>query len=111
MTERFSLYGEVWNGIDYPALLEQAKETGLLARAEDSGCEGCYVEVARWNDDARQWQRYAFLKCFGGEDGIDGSSRETADRIAAAINAPAGRYASLIHNMPNYAAAAAAVPT
>lgn len=106
MLDSFALYGEVWNGVSFEELLEQAKQDGmLLARAEESGCEGCYVEVARWNDGARQWQRYAFLKCFGGEDGIDdGGACETAERIAASINDAAGRprYPSLIHNMPNY---------
>lgn len=86
---------------------------GLVARAENSGCEGCYIEVARWNPSANQWQRYAFLKVFGGEDlnpefedengGQDEGSEATAIRIASHINASFdGDEARFIHTFPDW---------
>lgn len=62
------------------------KVKDLWARAEQSGCEGCYVEVAKWNAGSQRWERFAFEKFFGGEmwDGLN--AEETAMRVAAIIN-------------------------
>lgn len=95
---------------------ESGSDHGLVARAEDSGCEGCYVEVARWNPNAKQWQRYAFLKVFGGEDltleeqdvaekrdNLALGSVQTAIRIASHINASFdGDEARFIHTFPDW---------
>lgn len=58
----------------------------LLARAEESGCEGCYVEIAKWNPHAGRYERFAFQKFFGGElwDGVN--DRTVAARIALMVN-------------------------
>ena len=116
---RFSLYGtqpsKGRDTIEIDALVSLATEGGVIALAEDSGNEGCYVEVARWKDGADchsgQWCRFAFLKCFGGED-VSGDiepfgkatndSRATAQRIAAIINDKRPYLANLIHRLPNY---------
>lgn len=116
---RFCRYG---HGFDLPmselivAVKDSTVDDGLVARAENSGSEGCYIEVARWNKDAQRWQRYAFLKVFGGEDltleeqdeaekrdnGALGSVA-TAQRIAAHINASFdGDEARFIHTFPNW---------
>lgn len=88
---------------------ENAKTGLLLARAENSGCEGCYVEVAKWNDETNRWERYAFEKYFGGEhpsevDDARVSCVTTAEKFAAEINNAnrAGEYNSLIHTLPTY---------
>lgn len=59
---------------------------GLFARAEDSGAEGCYVEIAKWNRHSRRYERFAFEKFFGGELWADLSAELTAARVAAIIN-------------------------
>lgn len=118
---RFAFYGEAWKtGPTIEELLAIAKDGALFARAEESGCEGCHVEVARWRqgDDCHtgQWMRFAFNKVFGGEDVYDpknpdampfgaatNSARATAERIAERINQASGnRFVSLIHRFPDY---------
>lgn len=95
---------------------ENAKTGLLLARAENSGCEGCYVEVAKWNTETDRWERYAFEKYFGGEhpsevDDDRVSCFTTAEKFAAEINNAnrGGEYNSLIHAMPTYGSAAVPV--
>lgn len=66
-------------------LLTQTLEDTLIARAEFSGCEGCYVEVCRWNKDANQFGAYAFMKCFGSEVGESTDTLKTAMGTAAEI--------------------------
>lgn len=91
--------------ISLRALLDGVVCGDLMARAEESGCEGCYIEVARWNDKLRQWQRFAFEKVFGGEEGgQDGeSARDAAIRIANRINQAHGvDFVPLIHTLPSW---------
>ena len=105
MTVRFTLYGDTWRNMSYHELLALAEDTGMLhARAEDSGCEGVYVEVARWNDKARQWQRFAFEKFFDGD--VEGETAwQRAEWIAAKVNhASKVHHVTWIHTLPNYAA-------
>ena len=102
-------------------LLEvQTQDDSLIARAEFSGSEGCYVEVCRWDEKARRFGRYAFLKCFGGEIGEHTDELKTAMgtalEIATAINmgmldpqiAAADRHSwaaasrAVVHSLPVY---------
>jgi len=62
------------------------KVKSLWARAENSGSEGCYVEVAKWNFVSNRWERFAFEKFFGGEMWDDLGDEQTAMRVAAIIN-------------------------
>lgn len=79
----------------------QHEGAGLIARAEESGSEGCYVEVARYKN--RTCCRYCFFKCFGGEILDEMNSRETAECIARVINnAGNTQLSSLIHHLPDY---------
>lgn len=99
----FTTYGgSVWKCIGFKDLLYiQCEVGGLVARAENSGCEGCYVEVARWNWNYQQWQRFAFTKVFG-RDGNE-SAFDYASKLAAAINtAGDAEYAPLVHRLPNW---------
>ena len=108
--DSFCLYGDqAWQRIAYDELLTVAKQTGMLyATPENSGCEGVYVEVARWNDRARQWQRFAFDKFFDGD--VDGETAwQTCERVAAEINAASGcRHVTWVHALPNYESEVAA---
>lgn len=113
--DQFWLYG-AHKSITLTELLEQQRSHQMLfARAEQSGCEGTYVEVAIWNENHRQWQRYAFLKCFGGEhpELPDAGSIETATRYARDINAIAhvnDVQWSIVHTLPCYTGECPAVP-
>jgi hypothetical protein len=102
---RFTKYGfEGFSGISFEAILAQQKETGdLLARAEDSGSEGCYCEIAIWNHATYRFERFAFEKFHGGE--IEGkSAEEIAEHCAAQVNAAGymGARSGLIHSLPNH---------
>jgi hypothetical protein len=96
-------------------LRERFTSGDFLARAENSGSEGCYIEVARWSDTREQWERFAFLKVFGGEvtSARDLSSDETAEKIASLLNAECTRAngRTMIHNLPTWQEEAAAVAT
>lgn len=109
---KYSLYGNLGH-ISLDALKDENAATGcLFARAEHSGCEGCYVEVAKWNESTRRYERYAFEKYFGGEHpedtdsaGVYGYAVDTAERFAADINnaaGPGGSTTPLIHTLPNF---------
>jgi hypothetical protein len=83
-------------------LLANMDRGSILARAEFSGSESCYCEVARWNYERSRWERYAFIKLM--DVNIDGlrKDRDKAVAIADLINSFGGSTVSLIHNMPNY---------
>ena len=109
----YSLYGPAMSQVTHQDLLAMQRREGmLLARAEESGSEGCYVEVAIWNDHAGQWQRFCFMKCFGGEHPSDADHNRvtaniTADLFARDINETgpeAGRrsYIPIVHRMPDF---------
>lgn len=108
MSAHFALYGAPHNGLYVEELLDMQRKDGMLfARAEQSGSEGTYVEVAIWNSNHRQWQRYAFMKCFGGEhkELPDAGSIQTARRFADDINQimyTQDVSFSIVHNMPQY---------
>jgi len=105
--DQFCLYG-AHKSITLAELLEQQRNHQMLfARAEQSGCEGTYVEVAIWNENHRQWQRYAFLKCFGGEHpelpdaGSIQTARQFADDVNRIVHIQDVSF-SIVHNMPPY---------
>jgi hypothetical protein len=104
----FSIYGGAFGTLSFEELLADGRKSQLLlARAEESGSEGCYCEVAKWSFDRNRWERYCFAKFLGGE-GVESEEgltpRELADRYAAAINATGGWAMALIHNLPTYVA-------
>lgn len=106
----FCLYGQGVRGVSLEQLQEeQIKDGMLLARVENSGCEGMYCEVAKWNEKTKRYERYAFEKFFGGEhpDHPDASESETAAIYAKQINCPGENCwdmadQGLIHSLPNY---------
>lgn len=90
-------------------LLKHQKEHGdLLARAENSGSEGCYVEVARWKPGSDchsgSWRRYAFRKYFDGEHKPDESlsASDIAEHYAAIINVLGSENIEFIYRLPNW---------
>ena len=100
---RFSIYDNVGKFQDL-TLERLLKVPDLLARAEESGCEACYVEVARWSSLRDRWERFAFEKCFGGEikEFPDLGDKATCTMIAEFINARMGTAtACLFHSFPN----------
>jgi hypothetical protein len=86
-SQRFSLYGshlrKCLKSLTWKQLI---RIPGLFARAEDSGCEGCYVEIAKWNRHTGRYERFAFDKFFGGELWQDASAETTAARVATMVN-------------------------
>lgn len=111
----YSFYGEriTGAGIDHHDLASRGKPHGdLFARAENSGSEACHVEVARWNESTSRWERYAFMKVFGGEhlEAPDAHAVETAELFAMEINIvqDLGTHAPVIHRMPTFATVPAA---
>jgi hypothetical protein len=106
----FTVYGAGWQCISYADLLKHAREhKDLMARAENSGCEGCYIEVARWNQTTERWERYCFEKVFGGEHSEKADARvssfETAQKFADEINDAACCHPHnypWVHYMPNW---------
>lgn len=119
----FTLYGsEASPGIPFDDLQKNSQDFpevdweygDLWARAEDSGSEGCYVEVARWDEDAKGWRRFAFEKIqesgFNEIDPATGKTKElsheeAAEWLADRINRSHGnRNVSVIHSLPSYQA-------
>jgi hypothetical protein len=108
MVAHFSRYGQSFDTLTVDEILEMQRRDGMLyARAEQSGSEGTYVEVAIWNPNHRQWQRYAFMKCFGGEHpslpdaGSIQTARQFADDINHLVHVQDVSF-SIIHSMPCY---------
>ena len=103
---KFSLYGNNDGAsISLDGLLEMQRNEGMLwAHAEDSGSESCYCEVARWNEAARRFERYAFAKC--ADDRFpelpEATDVKTAEHAAQLINnvTPQVRL-PIVHRMPN----------
>jgi hypothetical protein len=93
---QFTRYGE--NGFDKigwdDLLAIQDEHWSLWARVEESGSEGIYLEIARWNMTTHQWQRFAFHKW---EDPKDNQPHTLAKRINTN-----GTPLRVIHVMPNY---------
>ena len=83
----FNGYGETITPIGSDDLIQ---DENCVARAELSGSEGFFVEVARWDDDFG-WHRYAYCKFF---DMTDARSWE------AIINANADM-AKIFHTLPS----------
>jgi hypothetical protein len=94
--------------ITHDALCADNRDSGdFFARAEDSGSEGCYVEVACWSFERERWERYCFFKFLGGEDQErqDWTPVRLAEHYAREINEAAGPKCSRlpwIHRLPNW---------
>ena len=105
--------------VSLPELLKAATETGdYWARAEYSGSEACYIEVARWSEGHRRWERYAFEKVFTGDylnpalppssaEEIDWKEDDCCAEVVRQINAASriGEHAAIIHRMPTWGTA------
>ena len=106
----YSLYAINQVGtVTFDDLLKHQEEHGdLLARSENSGSEGCYVEVARWKPGSDchsgSWRRYAFRKYFDGDQTSDASlsASDIAWHFAEKINALGNNNIEFIHRLPNW---------
>lgn len=102
LDNRFCLYGQeaISRGVSLAELVHLQKTTNgdLLARPENSGSEGIYCEVARWNHATDRWERFAFRKYLGGAQ--DQDARDAANEI----NNAAWHYGDMtvVHRMPNW---------
>jgi hypothetical protein len=69
------------------------------ARAENSGSEACYVEVASWCEQHQRWERFAHCKLFTGD--IPGVKDTVAcEQVAFQINnASNNKYVSIVHSL------------
>lgn len=104
----FCTYGNWTRPMDYLSLEDlvnhNLEHQDLWARVEFSGSESCYVEVARWNNTANRWERYAFCKMMDVE--IEDESADYTDdeakgeRICELINLDT-RF-SFIHSLPTW---------
>ncbi len=104
---RYCHYNAAMQSTDHAALCDHNREHGdLLARAENSGSEGYYVEVARWSYKRDRWERFCCVKFLGGEDREreDWPPQKLAEHYAREINdaaSPAQVNLPLIHNLPS----------
>lgn len=102
---KFTVYGQYMDpDIPIEDLIESNRESGeFIARAEDSGSESTYVEVAKWSHTRHRWERCCFCKCMdyrlpGHEDATD---RQTAIEAARLINEAGGVvFAKFIASLP-----------
>ena len=104
-TGHFSLYSHAKRMMHHLDLETLLKIPDLLARAERSGSEACYVEVVRWSYLRERWEKFAFEKCFGGKikEFPDLGDNETCQKIADFINERMGtRFTSLFWGMPTF---------
>lgn len=99
----FSRYGTHGSeSISLADVLKLKDVEGIFARAENSGAEGIYVEVAIWNDTMGQFEAFCFEKLLGGEFGSgENDPAEVAQAIADLIGMPDKDW-PLIHRMPRY---------
>lgn len=104
----YTRYSDKGESINHKELCELNQKTqDYLARAENSGCEGCYVEIARWSYDRLHWERFAFMKFLGGEDrdredwAVDVLAEFYTDEINNAAG-PGQRHLALIHKLPDW---------
>jgi hypothetical protein len=105
----FSPYGAGCRPVPIRALFSKGLRGRLFARAENSGCEGCYIEVAIWNEKTLAWERFCFEKVFGGEIREDiprayDTARWMADKIN---NWHRNESVSFIHNLEDWGGQAA----
>ena len=105
MNFSYSLYGTDCERISHEQVLaEQHRDGMLFARAEQSGSEGCCVEVARWSEARCRWERYAFHKFLDGDDPQLFSCVEAACHYAKEINQATSHvttFLPIIHRMPD----------
>ena len=77
------------------------KVEGCIARTEDSGSEGYYTEIARWNPKVNKFQKYAFCKFLGGEI-EDTNDLTCANKVTEELNKVWGENNSLIHYLESW---------
>ena len=102
----FRLYGN--NGDESAEVIAEISTATneLWARRENSGCESCYVEVARWSTERERWERFAFAKMlnvvFYDDSGevLEFEDEEKADRLVNMINTETDF--AFIHNLPDW---------
>jgi hypothetical protein len=95
----FCLYGKICGSISMKEIKKLKNDFSIFARAEYSGAEGCYCEVARWNEEKRVYQRFAFVKFFDGDLGGN-SALDCAKQTAEYINGNDDY--TIIHHLENY---------
>ncbi len=95
---RFCIYGS--GKLEHITLDELKQDSDIQAEAVESGCEGTYVEIAKWCHEKNKWFRYAFCKFLGGEDGTDRDGKEIAEDIALQINGRCRQ--GFVHNMEDW---------
>jgi len=104
----YALYGAPLEHIGHDDLITRNRETGdYLARAEQSGCEGYYTEVARGNHGRGRWERFCFAKFLGGEDAArpDWHPEKLAEHYTREVNdaaKPGQSWLPLIHHLPDF---------
>ena len=104
----YFLYGKDDRRISYEQLLAEQRRDGMLyARAEQPGCEGFSVEVARWSETRWRWERYALHKFLDGDDPQFPSCTEAVARhFAKEINQAGARvvtpFSPIIARMPDW---------
>lgn len=91
----FTLYGETSGRISASQL---RIISDCQAETADSGCEGTYCEVARWNERTQRWERFAFEKFFGNDEM---SEYEEASMYTEYINRGSVSQ-GFVHSMSNY---------
>ena len=64
LNDRFSLYSDKSESTTVDILFHISLEEPLIARVEESGSEGFYVEIARWSDKSESWCAYAYNKYY-----------------------------------------------
>lgn len=105
---RFALYGVSFGTLTFSAFVERAKkrEDAFIARAENSGSEGCYVEIARWDEESIGWVRYAFCKILispSAQWNSNCAKQQTtwAEMYADMLNKQFDQAYGMIHSLPN----------
>ena len=107
---KFARYGGIEQITLHELIAMSAKDGMLVARAEDSGCEGTYCEVAIWNEKTRRFERYAFYKFLGGEFAVPtpGTYCEATycanliNESSCSLNVRRSEQAPIIHSMPTF---------
>lgn len=98
---RFHQYTSFGNLYSISQLVELRRTAGVVARVENSGCEGYFVEIARWSDKNTRWEKFAFNKFLGGEICEDDNALKTAEKVRDLINGT-DQQENIFHMMPSW---------
>lgn len=91
----FGRYGRSMGSIKVSELRDMQD---VRAETADSGCEGMYCEVAKWNERKKRWERFAYQKFFGNDEM---SEHEEADMYTQYIN-KGWCHQGFVHDMVDY---------